>query len=76
MVKTPEGMSFRDYVRTIIPDADDRECDFVLWEFTPFPMIKTPENLKPYIETYVKVHREQFLSAYTEAKENVKKGKG
>lgn len=63
MVKTPDGMSFRDYVRTIVPDADDRECDFILWEQSPFPVVRTPKELQPYIEIYVNNVRKHYLAA-------------
>jgi hypothetical protein len=59
------GMTYIEFVKTIIPDADDRECDFVLWEHSPFPVVRTPSELQPYIEIYAKNVRKHYLAAQT-----------
>lgn len=45
-------MTYRELVREYLPDADDDECDFILWEKTAFPMCKL-DTLKRQIEEYV-----------------------
>lgn len=44
-----EGMTWFDLVRKYFPDADDKECEFILWETTEFPLVppeKVEERLK------------------------------
>jgi hypothetical protein len=37
-MKTYKNMTWNDLVRKYIPDATDKECDFILWEKTSFPL--------------------------------------
>jgi hypothetical protein len=47
-------MSYFEWVKSLIPDATAEECHYVLWDRTPFPLVRQPENLKPYIDEYLK----------------------
>jgi len=31
-------MTWNDLVRKYFPDMDDQSCDYLLWEFTSFPL--------------------------------------
>jgi hypothetical protein len=47
----PQPATYGDFVRSIIPGPiDDRVCNWILWERTPFPLLMNPEHLRPYIE--------------------------
>jgi hypothetical protein len=50
--------TWRDLVRDYFPNADDRFCDYVLWELTPFPVVKDIEE----IECFIKKAREKSVS--------------
>lgn len=38
-----EGMTGNDLVRRYFPNANDKLCDFILWEKTAFPLIPVEE---------------------------------
>jgi hypothetical protein len=50
--------TWRDLVRDYFPDADDRFCDFILWERTPFPFVTDVGE----IECFIKKEREKHVS--------------
>lgn len=37
--------TFQDMVRMRWPEMTDEECNFVLWELTPFPMVQDVQEL-------------------------------
>ncbi len=50
-------MNYRELVREYFADADDSECDFILWEKTAFPMCKL-ETLKRQLEEFKIIRRD------------------
>lgn len=36
-------MTWNDLVRKYFPDATDKDCDFILWETTAFPLVPAEE---------------------------------
>ena len=45
-------MTWIDLVKQYLPNATDKECDFILWEETPFPISTDVELIKTYLEVY------------------------
>jgi hypothetical protein len=39
-------------VREYFPDATDKECDYILWEKTEFPFVKSEVNLRKQLQDY------------------------
>jgi hypothetical protein len=48
-----EGMTWNDLVRKYFPNANDKECDFLLWEKTAFPLVPVEEVEKQLQEYQV-----------------------
>lgn len=48
---TYEGMTWNDLVRRYFPDADDKACDYILWEKTAFP-IADIETIEKHLQDY------------------------
>lgn len=46
-------MTWIDLVKQYLPNATDKECDFILWEKTPFPISTDVKLIKNYLEIYV-----------------------
>jgi hypothetical protein len=46
-------MNFYDLVRKHFPNATDDECEYILWEKTPFPMV-TSRIIEAYIIDFAK----------------------
>ena len=46
-----EGMTWNDLVRKYFPDTTDKQCDFILWEKTPFPLVGA-EIVEEYLQEY------------------------
>lgn len=42
-------MSWNDIVRKHFPNADDNYCEFILWEYTPFPVSQDAEEIERLI---------------------------
>jgi hypothetical protein len=47
-----EGMTWNDLVRKYLPDATDKECDYILWEKTAFPLTDA-EEVEEQIKEFV-----------------------
>jgi hypothetical protein len=47
-------MTFRDYVRHFLedPDMPDDMAEAILWEHTPFPLVRGAVDLDPYLAAY------------------------
>ena len=46
-------MTWIDLVKQYFPNATNKECDFILWEKTPFPISTDVKLIKNYLEIYV-----------------------
>lgn len=44
-------MTWIDLVREYFPDATEKECDFILWERTAFP-VTGEETIREQLEQY------------------------
>lgn len=57
VMESPEngGMTWIDLVRKYFPDANDKQCDFILWEKTAYPLVsaETIENQLREYQTIV-----------------------
>lgn len=45
------GMNWIDLVRKYFPDANDKQCDFILWEKTAFPLVPA-ETVEKQLQEY------------------------
>lgn len=45
-----QGMTFVEFVQSVIPGVSDAEADHLLWELTPFPMVSGRDDLLPRLE--------------------------
>ena len=45
-------MTWNDLVRKYIPNATDEECEYVLWNKTPFPITLNAKIIQDYIKEY------------------------
>ncbi len=44
-----KGMTFIEFVQYVIPGLSDDDASWVLWEWTPFPLIQGRDDLMPYL---------------------------
>lgn len=44
-----KGMTFIPFVQSVIPGISDADAEYVLWERTPFPLVKGRDDLLPYL---------------------------
>ena len=45
-------MTWNDLVRKYIPNATDEECEYVLWNKTPFSITLNTKIIQDYIKEY------------------------
>lgn len=45
-----QGMTFVEFVQSVIPGLSEPDVDFILWELTPFPMASGVNDLRPFLE--------------------------
>ncbi|KUL16228.1 hypothetical protein RFN66_03565 [Bacillus paralicheniformis] len=55
-------MTWIDLVRKYFPDANDKQCDFILWEKTAFPLVP--------VETVEKQLREYQVMMFADRRSN------
>ncbi|MCF7618583.1 hypothetical protein [Bacillus sonorensis] len=55
-------MTWIDLVRKYFPDANDKQCDFILWEKTAFPLVP--------VETVEKQLQEYQIMMFAERRNN------
>ena len=46
-------MTWNDLVRKYIVNATDEECDYILWNKTPFPIVMNVGVIESYLKAYV-----------------------
>lgn len=44
-----QGMTFIEFVQYVIPGLSDDDASWVLWEWTPFPLVMGRDDLMPYL---------------------------
>lgn len=44
-----QGMTFLQFAQSVIPGLSDEEADWVLWERTPFPLVRGRDDLLPFL---------------------------
>ncbi len=44
-----KGMTFVEFVQLVIPGLSDDDASWVLWEWTPFPLVQRRDDLMPYL---------------------------
>lgn len=44
-----KGMTFIQFAQSVIPGLSDCDADYVLWEYTPFPLVQGRDDLMPYL---------------------------
>jgi hypothetical protein len=54
-----ENMTWNDLVRKHFPEADDKFCEYVLWEHTPFPVVQDVEIIEPLIIKLTKYKKKE-----------------
>lgn len=42
-------MTYAEWVHSLVPGLTDDEVDYVLWEWTPFPLLMRVDELEPYV---------------------------
>lgn len=48
--------TWHDLIRRYIPDADDKRCEFILWEKTAFPLVPV-ETIKGSCKNMLRRYR-------------------
>ena len=51
-------MIYIDLVKEYFPDASDDEADYILWEFTTFPMVQGEDELRKQLQKFREGERE------------------
>lgn len=46
-------MTWNDLVKKYIPNANDEDCEYILWNKTPFPILMDVEVIKSYLKKHV-----------------------
>ena len=46
-------MTWNDLVKKYFPNANDEDCEYILWNKTPFPISMDVELIKSYIKKHV-----------------------
>ena len=47
-------MTYLELVKEYFPDAGDEEADYILWEFTAFPLVRGEDELREQLQEFKK----------------------
>jgi hypothetical protein len=53
-------INWHDLVRKHFPEADDKFCDYVLWEYTPYPANQDVEYIEQLIIKFKKYQEKEL----------------